>query len=68
LRKPWLVSLAQATSLFPTRPLLVVVFVAGALLALLGPPILILAWILGKHDLVYPVALFGAGAWLRLSE
>jgi 1-acyl-sn-glycerol-3-phosphate acyltransferase len=42
-------------------------FVAGALLGLLGPPILIVAWILGKHDLVYPVALFGAGAWLKLS-
>ena len=42
-------------------------FVAGALLALLGPPILIVAWILRKHDLVYPVARFGASAWLRLS-
>jgi len=42
-------------------------FVAGALLGLLGPPILIIAWLLGKHDLVYPVALFGASAWLRLS-
>src|SRR5678810_245050 len=42
-------------------------FVAGALLGLLGPPILIVAWILRKHDLVYPVALFGAGAWLKLS-
>jgi len=37
------------------------------LLGLLGPPILIVAWILRKHDLVYPVALFGAGAWLKLS-
>jgi 1-acyl-sn-glycerol-3-phosphate acyltransferase len=42
-------------------------FVAGALLGLLGPPILIIAWILRKHDLVYPVARFGAGAWLKLS-
>lgn len=42
-------------------------FVAGALLGLLGPPILLLAWILRKHDLVYPVALFGADVWLRLS-
>jgi 1-acyl-sn-glycerol-3-phosphate acyltransferase len=42
-------------------------FVAGALLAVLGPPILIIAWILRKHDLVYPVARFGAGSWLRLS-
>jgi 1-acyl-sn-glycerol-3-phosphate acyltransferase len=42
-------------------------FAAGALLGVLGPPILIIAWILRKHDLVYPVAMFGAGAWLRLS-
>ena len=42
-------------------------FIAGALLAILGPPILIVSWILRKHDLVYPWALFGAGAWLRLS-
>jgi 1-acyl-sn-glycerol-3-phosphate acyltransferase len=42
-------------------------FVAGALLGLLGPPILIVAWLLRKHDLVYPGALFGANAWLRLS-
>jgi 1-acyl-sn-glycerol-3-phosphate acyltransferase len=42
-------------------------FVAGALLGVLGPPILIIAWILRKHDLVYPVASFGADAWLRLS-
>jgi 1-acyl-sn-glycerol-3-phosphate acyltransferase len=42
-------------------------FTAGALLALLGPPILIFSWLVGKHDLVYPWALFGAGAWLRLS-
>jgi len=38
-----------------------------SVLGLLGPPILIVAWILRKHDLVYPVALFGAGAWLKLS-
>jgi 1-acyl-sn-glycerol-3-phosphate acyltransferase len=42
-------------------------FVAGALLGVLGPPILFIAWILRKHDLVYPVASFGADAWLRLS-
>ncbi len=42
-------------------------FVAGALLGVLGTPIIIVAWILRKHDLVYPVALFGAGWWLRLS-
>ncbi|MFN2529703.1 MAG: lysophospholipid acyltransferase family protein [Pyrinomonadaceae bacterium] len=42
-------------------------FVAGALLLLLGPPILFVAWLLKKHDLVYPWANFGARAWLRLS-
>ena len=42
-------------------------FAAGALLGILAPPILIIAWILKKHDLVYPVALFGARSWIRLS-
>src|SRR5215468_7875606 len=42
-------------------------FVAGALLGLLGPPILLLAWLVNKHELVYPWALFGARQWLRLS-
>ena len=42
-------------------------FVAGALLALLAPPILFVAWLVGNHDLVYPWALFGARWWLRLS-
>ena len=42
-------------------------FVAGALLALLAPPILSVAWLLRDHDLVYPWALFGASWWLRLS-
>lgn len=42
-------------------------FVAGALLALIGPPILIVAWLVNKHDLVYPWARFGAGLWLYLS-
>lgn len=42
-------------------------FTAGALLAFLAPPILLVAWIVNKHDLVYPWALFGARAWLRLS-
>ena len=41
--------------------------VAGALLLFLAPPILIVAWLVNKHDLVYPVASFGAAAWLRLS-
>lgn len=42
-------------------------FVAGALLAILGPPILLIAWLVNKHDLVYPWALFGARNWLRFS-
>ncbi|HEU5459272.1 MAG TPA: lysophospholipid acyltransferase family protein [Pyrinomonadaceae bacterium] len=42
-------------------------FVAGALLGVLGPPILLFSWLVNKHDLVYPWASFGARAWLRLS-
>jgi 1-acyl-sn-glycerol-3-phosphate acyltransferase len=42
-------------------------FLAGALLAVLGPPILIVAWLVNKHDLVYPVATFGAWCWLKFS-
>ena len=42
-------------------------FAAGALLAICGPPILLFAWIVNKHDLVYPWALFGARKWLLLS-
>jgi len=42
-------------------------FTAGALLGLLGPPILLFSWLVNRHHLVYPWALFGARAWLRLS-
>ena len=42
-------------------------FTAGALLLILAPPILVFAWLVNKHDLVYPWALFGARAWLLLS-
>ncbi|HKG46675.1 MAG TPA: lysophospholipid acyltransferase family protein [Pyrinomonadaceae bacterium] len=42
-------------------------FVAGALLAICGPPVLLIAWLVNKHDLVYPWALFGARCWLLLS-
>ena len=42
-------------------------FVAGALLGLLGPPVLLFSWLVNKHELVYPWALFGARNWLRLS-
>jgi 1-acyl-sn-glycerol-3-phosphate acyltransferase len=42
-------------------------FAAAALLLIFGPLILLVAWITGKHDLVYPWANFGARNWLRLS-
>lgn len=42
-------------------------FAAGALLATLAPPVLLIAWIVRNHDLVYPWALFGARVWLILS-
>lgn len=42
-------------------------FVAGALLAIFGPPVLLVAWLRKKQDLVYPWALFGARNWLRLT-
>ena len=42
-------------------------FVAGALLLIFGPPVILTAWITQNHDLVYPWALFGARNWLRLS-
>lgn len=42
-------------------------FVAGALLAIFGPPALFTAWLLGKREHVYPWAEFGARSWLRLS-
>jgi 1-acyl-sn-glycerol-3-phosphate acyltransferase len=42
-------------------------FVAAMLLLLLGPPILLVAWLSRRHELVYPWALFGARVWLRLS-
>jgi 1-acyl-sn-glycerol-3-phosphate acyltransferase len=37
------------------------------LLLAFGPPVLLVAWLVGNHDLVYPWALFGARNWLRLS-
>src|SRR5919106_736279 len=42
-------------------------FLAGALLGVIGPPVLIVAWLVRRHNLVYPWALFGARMWLRLS-
>lgn len=40
---------------------------AAALLLILGPPVLLFAWLTRNHDRVYPWALFGARNWLRLS-
>jgi 1-acyl-sn-glycerol-3-phosphate acyltransferase len=42
-------------------------FVAGALLLVLAPPILLVARLANRRDWVYPWALFGARNWLRLS-
>jgi 1-acyl-sn-glycerol-3-phosphate acyltransferase len=42
-------------------------FIAGLLLLIFGPPVLLVAWLRGKPELVYPWALFGARNWLRLS-
>ena len=42
-------------------------FVAAGLLLIFGPPVLFFAWMLKRHELVYPWALFGARNWLRLS-
>jgi len=41
--------------------------VAGALLLVLGTPILLVAWLAAKPYLVYPWAFFGGRNWLRLS-
>jgi len=41
--------------------------VAAALLLIFAPPVLLVAWLRKKHELVYPWALFGARNWLRLS-
>ncbi|MFN2512057.1 MAG: lysophospholipid acyltransferase family protein [Pyrinomonadaceae bacterium] len=41
-------------------------FVAGALLVIVGIPVLLLAWLARKPELVYPWGLFGARNWLRL--
>jgi len=41
--------------------------VAGALLLIFGPPILLVSWIAQRHHWVYPWAFFGAKNWLRLS-
>lgn len=37
------------------------------LLLILGPPILLVSWIAGRHEWVYPWGQFGGRQWLRLS-
>lgn len=40
---------------------------AAVLLLIFAPPVLFVAWLRNKHEIVYPWALFGARNWLRLS-
>jgi 1-acyl-sn-glycerol-3-phosphate acyltransferase len=42
-------------------------FVAGALLLIIGPPAIFAAWLAGRRHWVYPFGLFGARTWLQLS-
>lgn len=42
-------------------------FVAAMLLLIFGPPTLLVSWLAGRREWVYPLALFGAREWLRLS-
>lgn len=42
-------------------------FVAGALLLVFGPPVILVSWIARRHHWVYPWGFFGARNWLRLS-
>jgi 1-acyl-sn-glycerol-3-phosphate acyltransferase len=44
-----------------------ILFVAGALLLVFAPPGLLVAWLAGKRELLYPIAMWGARQWLRLS-
>jgi 1-acyl-sn-glycerol-3-phosphate acyltransferase len=44
-----------------------ILFVAGVLLLIFGPPVLLVSWLAGKHEWVYPIALWGGRQWLRLS-
>lgn len=44
-----------------------ILFVAGMLLLIFGPPVLLVAWLAGHREWVYPIALWGGRQWLRLS-
>ncbi|HEX8921245.1 MAG TPA: lysophospholipid acyltransferase family protein [Pyrinomonadaceae bacterium] len=41
--------------------------VAGALLLILGTPVIFFSWLARRRHWIYPAALFGARNWLRLS-
>jgi 1-acyl-sn-glycerol-3-phosphate acyltransferase len=42
-------------------------FVAGALLLIIGPPAIFISWAARRRHWLYPWALFGARTWLQLS-
>lgn len=44
-----------------------ILFVAAMLLLIFGPPVLLVAWLAGRREWVYPIALWGGRQWLRLS-
>lgn len=44
-----------------------ILFVAGMLLLIFGPPVLLVAWLARRREWVYPIALWGGRQWLRLS-
>ena len=44
-----------------------ILFVAAMLLLIFGPPVLLVAWLAGRREWVYPTALWGGRQWLRLS-
>jgi 1-acyl-sn-glycerol-3-phosphate acyltransferase len=44
-----------------------ILFVAAMLLLIFGPPVLLVAWLAGHREWVYPIALWGGRQWLRLS-
>ena len=44
-----------------------VLFMAAMLLLIVGPPVLTVAWLARQREWVYPWAIWGGRAWLRLS-
>jgi 1-acyl-sn-glycerol-3-phosphate acyltransferase len=44
-----------------------VFFVAAMLLLIVGPPVMSVAWLVRRREWVYPWAIWGGKAWLRLS-